>query len=119
MSYKVLTPYKPGQSPIQEDAFSDIKDADKFCFNDLIQHQWFGSKLFQVFINLKHEEESEDAFQSADEVKEKRLSVQSSIVEIQISKSTFNGKMVKLILVRSIDYLIKNWVKSTGFKDHR
>ena len=41
------------------------------------------------------------------------------IVEIQINKNKFNGKEVKLILVRSIDFLINQQAESVKVKRDR
>ena len=43
----------------------------------------------------------------------------SFIVEVQINKGKFSGQEVKLIIVRSIDYLIKKQAESFRFKNEK
>ena len=53
MKSKVLSVYTPGLTPTNTDELQNMSDSEKFSFNDLIQHQWFGSNFFQVFVSKK------------------------------------------------------------------
>ena len=81
-----------------------MPDSEKFSFNDLIKHQWFGSKVFQVFSNEKACASESESSNNTD--LNEQETENPTIIEIQISKNIFNKQEVKLFLVRSLDFLI-------------
>ena len=107
--------------PNNMDELQNLSESEKFSFHDLIQHQWFGSNFFQVFINQKADNSDPDE-SGIDKGSKDLVSPDAEkpyIVEIQINKNKFDGQEVKLILVRSIDFLIDHQAESVKIKRDR
>ena len=71
-----------------------------------------------MHIKQKESSESCSSFESS-ELNSLKSEEKSFIVEVQINKGKFNGQEVKLILVRSIDYMIKKQEESFRFKNDK